>query len=81
MKIKEKAVQCEFACPLCKGISFVFIGLQKQKGLFNNHELWNCKTCHSTFARESIEMKKTVENETFHKKAFPFYCGFKFSRK
>lgn len=68
-----------FECPHCKGSNFIFIGLQKQKSLFNNHELWNCKNCHGTFARESIEADKTVENEAFSKRASMFYRKFRFS--
>lgn len=79
MKVKGNKSKTKYECPHCKGSDFIFIGLQRQKGLFNNHELWNCKNCHSTFARESIEVYKSVENEAFNKRASSFYGGFRFS--
>lgn len=72
--IQEKDVsRVEFICPHCKGNKFVLIGLQKQNGLFKDHELWSCKHCHSTFARETIEAVQTTENENFKKKALQYY--------
>ena len=78
--IQEKDVsRVEFICPHCKGNKFVLIGLQKQNGLFKDHELWSCKHCHSTFAKETIEVKKTAEDETFNKRALPYYSRVKFA--
>ena len=74
MVIRENIRQVEFVCPHCNGNSFIHIGLQRQKGLFKDRELWTCKTCHGTFARESVEIKKSAENEIFNKRAFPYYC-------
>lgn len=79
MVIEEDVKQGEFVCPHCTGKDFVLIGLQRQTGLFQNHELWNCRNCHSTFARETIEVKKTSEGETFNKRASPFYSRVKFA--
>ncbi|KXK28809.1 MAG: hypothetical protein UZ01_02554 [Candidatus Brocadia sinica] len=81
MVIKENknTIQDEFVCPHCNGSTFIFIGLQKQKGLFKNHELWRCKNCHSTFARETIDVKKSMENETFNKRALQYYCKIRFA--
>ena len=79
MVIEEDMKQGEFVCPHCAGRSFVLIGLQRQSGLFKDHELWCCKSCHSTFARETIEVKKTTEDETFNKRALPYYCRVKFA--
>lgn len=79
MVIEEDMKQGEFVCPHCVGRSFVLIGLQRQSGLFKDHELWSCKSCHSTFARETIEVKKTTEDETFNKRALPYYCRVKFA--
>lgn len=80
MVISEKIKQVEFVCPHCNGNSFIRLGLQRQKGLFNGRELWRCKTCHGTFARESIDIKKTAENETFSKRAFPYYRKIRFDK-
>lgn len=79
MVIEEDTKQGEFVCPHCRGNSFVLIGLQRQSGLFKDHELWCCKSCHSTFARETIEVKKTAEDETFNKRALPYYSRVKFA--
>jgi ribosomal protein L37AE/L43A len=81
MIIKENKdnIQDMFVCPHCNGRSFVFIGRQKQKGLFENHELWCCRNCHSTFARETIDVEKSMENETFNKKALQYYCKIRFA--
>ncbi|HHT9116443.1 MAG: hypothetical protein HY607_03250 [Planctomycetes bacterium] len=79
MVVEEYMKQSGFVCPHCSGNSFVLIGLQRQSGLFKDHELWCCKSCHSTFARETIEVKKTVEDETFNKRALPYYCRVKFA--
>ena len=79
MVIEEDMKQGEFVCPHCAGRRFVLIGLQRQSGLFKDHELWCCKSCHSTFARETIEVKKTTEDETFNKRALPYYCRVKFA--
>ncbi len=79
MVIEEDMKQGEFVCPHCRGNRFVLIGLQRQSGLFKDHELWSCKSCHSTFARETIEVKKTTEDETFNKRALPYYCRVKFA--
>ncbi|MCR4321539.1 MAG: hypothetical protein NUV74_14530 [Candidatus Brocadiaceae bacterium] len=79
MVIEEDMKQGEFVCPHCAGRSFVLIGLQRQSGLFKDHELWSCKSCHSTFAKETIEVKKTTEGETFNKRALPYYCRVKFA--
>lgn len=73
-------LQEEFICPQCHGSTFLFIGLQKQKGLFENHELWHCKGCHGTFARETIDVRKSMENETFNKRALQYYCKSRFIR-
>ena len=78
MGIEEGMKQGEFVCPHCTGNSFVLIGLQRQNGLFKDRELLSCKSCHSTFARETIEVKKTTEDETFNKRALPYYCRVKF---
>ena len=40
MVIEEDTKQDEFVCPHCRGNSFVLIGLQRQSGLFKDHELW-----------------------------------------
>ena len=79
MDIEEGMKQGEFVCPHCTGNSFVLIGLQRQNGLFKDRELWSCKSCHSTFARETIEVKKTTEGETFNKRALPYYCRVEFA--
>jgi len=79
MVIEEDTKQDEFVCPHCRGNSFVLIGLQRQSGLFKDHELWCCKSCHSTFARETIEIKKTAEAETFNKRALPYYSRVEFA--
>lgn len=79
MVTKENNTPAEFVCPHCKGNTFIFIGLQKQKGLFENHELWCCRNCHSTFARETIDVKKSIENETFNRRALQYYCKIKFN--
>lgn len=79
MVINGNNMQNEFVCPHCKGYSFIFIGLQKQKGLFENHELWCCKSCHSTFAKETIDVKNSMENESFNKRAFQYYCKSRFA--
>ena len=79
MVVEEDMKQSGFVCPHCSGNRFVLIGLQRQSGLFKDHELWCCKSCHSTFARETIEVKKTVEDETFNKRALPYYCRVKFA--
>lgn len=85
MVIKENKnnlnIHEEFICPHCKGSKFIFIGLYKQKGLFENHELWRCKSCHSTFARETIDVNKSMENETFNKRAFQYYCKIRFANQ
>lgn len=80
MVIKENNndVQEEFVCPHCYGSTFIFIGLQKQKGLFENRELWRCKGCHGTFARETIDVRRSMENETFNKRALLYYCKSRF---
>ena len=78
MGIEEDMKQGEFVCPHCTGNRFVLIGLQRQSGLFKDHELWSCKRCHSTFARETIEIKKSEVNELFNKRALPYYCRVKF---
>ncbi|TVL94601.1 MAG: hypothetical protein CV082_14305 [Candidatus Brocadia sp. BL1] len=78
MVINENNIRNEFVCPHCKGNTFIFIGLQKQKGLFENHELWCCKSCRGTFARETIDVKNYMENETFNKRAFQYYCKNRF---
>ena len=78
--IAEKEVkQLTFMCPHCKENDFIFFGMQRQKGLFKDHELWNCKKCHSTFAREAIDVKNMAKNTSFNNKAFPFYCRTRFS--
>lgn len=79
MVVKENITQDEFVCPHCRGNSFVFIGLQRQKGLFKDHELWSCKSCRSTFARETIDVKKTSENELFKKRALLYYYKIRFA--
>ncbi len=78
MVINKDNMISEFVCPHCKGSVFIFIGLQRQKGLFENRELWRCRSCHSTFARETIDVKKSVENETFNKLAIQYYCKMRF---
>jgi len=78
MVVEEDRKQGEYVCPHCTGNSFVLIGLQRHNGLFKDHELWRCKSCHSTFARETIEGKKTAEDETFNKRALSYYCRVKF---
>ena len=80
MVISKTIKQVEFMCPHCGCNSFIHIGLQRQKGLFKDRELWKCNTCQGTFARESIEMKKSTENEIFNKRAFPYYLKIRFDR-
>ena len=78
--IAEKELKHKiFVCPHCKGTSFIFLGMQRQKGLFKGRELWNCKTCHSTFAREAIDVNNLKENTSFNSKTFPFYYKARFS--
>ncbi len=80
MVIIENIKHGEFACPHCRGGSFVYVGIQRQKGIFNGHELWSCKKCQGTFARESIEVKKSTESELFDKRAFGCYCKVQFAK-
>jgi transposase-like protein len=79
MVAEEDRKQGEYVCLHCTGKSFILIGLQRHNGLFKDHELWRCKSCHSTFARETIEVKKTAEDETFNKRALSYYCRIKFA--
>ena len=80
MVIEEDVKSGEFVCPHCKGTGFVLIGVQRQNGLFKNHELWSCKKCHSTFARETIETAKSEESESFNKRASSYYCRVQFAQ-
>ncbi len=79
MVVEEDRKHGEYVCPHCTGKNFILIGLQRHNGLFKDHELWRCKSCHSTFARETIEVKKTAEDETFNKRALSYYCKIKFA--
>ncbi len=80
MMLKKIVTNDDFECPHCNGNKFIFIGVQEQKGLFKNRELWNCKNCHSTFAKETIDVKNYRENTSFNKCAFPFYYKFSLSK-
>ncbi len=80
MITKENITQDEFVCPHCMERNFILIGMQRQKGLFKGHELWKCKSCHGTFARETIDIKRSNENESFNKSAFSYYCNFQFTK-
>ncbi|MBM2832968.1 MAG: hypothetical protein HW406_129 [Candidatus Brocadiaceae bacterium] len=81
MIVERDMKQCEYVCLHCKGNNFVLIGTQRQNGLFKDRELWNCKNCHSTFAKETVKVKKTAEDETFNKRAISYYGRIKFSTK
>lgn len=80
MVLKEETIQREFVCPNCHGGNFIFIGVQRQKGLFKGRELWKCRRCHGTFAKETIDVKKSTENESFNKSAFSYYCKIQFAK-
>jgi transposase-like protein len=80
MIAKDCVMQNEFVCPHCKSVNFVLLGVQKQKGLFKDHELWKCRSCHGTFARETIEVRRSAENESFNKNASSYYCRVLFAR-
>lgn len=80
MVTNESIEDGKFVCPHCKGNSFILIGVQKQKGLFKDHELWNCRKCHGTFAKETIDEKRSSENERFNKNAFSYYCRIQFAK-
>ena len=74
MVVEEDMKQGEFVCPHCTGNSLC---LSVCKGKMDYSKIMNygaVKRCHSTFAKETIEVKKTAEDETFNKRALPYYC-------
>jgi len=78
MVVERDMKHGEYVCPCCTGNRFVLIGLQRHNGLFKDRELWRCKSCHSTFAKETVKSKKTAEDESFNKRALSYYCKIKF---